>query len=95
MYSSFEFKDKTKELFTTVTPYSLFGYKYMAMALNKPATAIAQEYILKTIGDLKDEGVEVYIVDVGIFQTQTYAIDQKVVQRFQEAGFKINPLKCE
>ena len=52
----------------------------------KPAPNIAQEYIKKTIGDLKDEGVEVYIDDVGLF-FNTYeehvSLITKVVQRLQ------------
>ena len=69
----------------------------MAMGL-KPAPDIAQEYIEKTVGDLKDEGVEVYIDDVGIFSNsfqEHMDLIKKVVERLQAAGFKINPLKCE
>ena len=61
----------------------------------KPAPDVAQYYITKT---LKDLDVEIYIDDVGIF-SNTYEEHMKtittVVQRLQEVGFKINPLKCE
>ena len=97
MYYSFELDDESKDLCTIVTPYGKYRYRRMAMGL-KPAPDIAQEYIEKTIGDLKDEGVEVYIDDVGLFSNsyeEHMSLISKVVQRLQNAGFKINPLKCE
>ena len=97
MYYSFELDEASKDLCTIITPYGKYCYRRMAMGL-KPAPDIAQEYIEKTIGDLKEEGVEVYIDDVGLFSNtfeQHMSLIKKVVARLQEAGFKINPLKCE
>ncbi|CAJ1941594.1 unnamed protein product, partial [Cylindrotheca closterium] len=69
----------------------------MAMGL-KPAPDFAQYYIEKTLRDLKQKGVEIYIDDVGLFSNsyeEHMALIQEVLQRLQAAGFKINPLKCE
>ena len=97
MYYSFELDEASKDLCTIITPYGKYRYTRMAMGF-KPAPDIAQEYIEKTIGDLKEEGVEVYIDDVGLFSNtfeQHMSLIKKVVARLQNAGFKINPLKCE
>ena len=97
MYYSFELDDESKDLCTIVTPYGKFRYRRMAMGL-KPAPDFCQYYIEKTLQDLKQEGVEVYIDDVGIFSNsyeEHMILIRKVVQRLQDAGFKINPLKCE
>ena len=97
MYYTFELDDESSDLCTIVTPYGKFRYKRMAMGL-KPAPDIAQSRIEKVLDGLKEEGVEVYIDDVGIF-SDSYEAHMKtikiVVERLQEAGFKINPLKCE
>lgn len=97
MYYSFELDDSSKELCTIVTPYGKFQYCRMAMGL-KPAPDIAQYHIEKTLHDLKEDGVETYIDDIGLF-SNSYEDHMKliktVVERLQNAGFKINPLKCE
>ena len=97
MYYSFELDDPSKELCTIVTPFGKYQYQRMAMGL-KPAPDVAQYYIEKTLRDLKQQGVEVYIDDVGIFLNsyeEHMNLIKIVVERLQEAGFKINPLKCE
>ena len=97
MYYSFELDDESADLCTIVTPYGKFKYRRMAMGL-KPAPDFAQCYIESVLLDLKQQGVEVYIDDVGIFSNSYedhMKIVQQVVQRLQTAGFKINPLKCE
>ena len=97
MYYSFELDDESKELCTIVTPYGKYQYQRMAMGL-KPAPDVAQYYIEKTLHGLKEEGVEVYIDDVGLFSNsyeEHMQLIKTVVERLQEAGFKINPLKCE
>ena len=94
MYCSFELDEPSKDLCTIIIPYSEFRYRRMAMGL-KRAPNIAQECIEKTLSDLKDQ---VYIDDVGLF-SNTYDehmdLIEEVVQRLQDARFKINPLKCE
>ena len=97
MYYSFELDDESKELCTIVTPYGKYQYQRMAMGL-KPAPDVAQYYIEKTLHGLKEESVEVYIDDVGPFSNsyeEHMQLIKTVVERLQEAGFKINPLKCE
>ena len=47
---------------------------------------------------LKQKGVEAYIDDIGIFldsYDEHMQMIQQVLQRLQDASFKINPLKCE
>lgn len=97
MYYSFELDEESKNLCTIVTPFGKFRYCRMAMGL-KPAPDFCQRHIEDVLRDLKSRGVEVYIDDVGIF-SNSYAehmeLIKLVVQRLQDAGFKINPLKCE
>ncbi|CAJ1944940.1 unnamed protein product [Cylindrotheca closterium] len=97
MYYSFELDDESKELCTIVTPYGKYQYQRMEMGL-KPAPDVAQYYIEETLHGLKEQGVEVYIDDVGLFSNsyeEHMELIKTVVKRLQEAGFKINPLKCE
>ncbi|CAJ1946867.1 unnamed protein product [Cylindrotheca closterium] len=97
MYYWFELDDASKELCTIVTPYGKYQYQQMVMGL-KPAPAVAQYYIEKTLHGLKEQGVEVYIDNVGLFSNsyeEHMQLIKTVVEQLQEAGFKINPLKCE
>ena len=97
MYYSFELDDESADLCTIVTPYGKWKYRRMAMGL-KTAPDIAQYYIERTLKGLKAKGVEAYIDDIGIFSNsyeEHMQVIQEVVQRLQEAGFKVNPLKCE
>ncbi|CAJ1944709.1 unnamed protein product [Cylindrotheca closterium] len=97
MYYSFELDDESKELCMVVTPYGKYQYQQMAMEL-KPAPDVAQCYIEKTLHGLKEQDVEVYINDVGLFSNsyeEHMQFIKTVVKRLQEAGFKIKPLKCE
>ena len=60
----------------------------------KTAPDVAQYSIEKTLQDLKTEGVEVYIDDVGLF-SNSYEEHMQLIKTVVDAGFKINPLKCE
>ena len=95
MYYALELDDESKEICTIVTPYGKFAYQRMAMGL-KTAPDEAQAIIEETLRDLD---VETYIDDIGIFTNGTYEDHLRVIEtvltRLQDAGFRINPLKCE
>ena len=94
-YYTLELDEESKELCTIVTPFGKFQYCRMAMGL-KPAPDIAQALIEKITAGLD---VDAYIDDCGIFTNGTidehFSAVEKVLQRFQENGCKINLLKCE
>ena len=97
MYYSFEMDEESKDRCTIITPFGKYCYRRMAMGL-KPAPDIAQYHIESILRDLKQEGVEVYIDDIGLFSNsyeEHMLLIAKVVERLQSNGFKINPLKCE
>ena len=61
------------------------------------APDIAQDAMEKVLHELIEE-IEVYIDDVAVF-SQTWEehllVLEKVLDKLQQAGFTINPLKCE
>ena len=95
MYYNLELDDESKELCTIVTPYGKFAYQRMAMGL-KTAPDEAQSIIEECLRDLN---VDVYIDDIGIFTKGSYEehleLIGKVLQRLEENGFRVNPMKCE
>jgi hypothetical protein len=79
---------------TIVTSFGKFQYCRMAMGL-KISPDVAQSIIEQVLRDLD---VNVYIDDIFIFsdswEDHCKAIDA-VLERLQDNGFKVNPLKCE
>ena len=58
---------------------------------------IAQEAMENLLRDMLEE-IEVYIDDIAIFISDWkghMALVRKVLTKLQEAGFTVNPLKCE
>jgi hypothetical protein len=94
MYYAFELDEESKELTTIVTPYGKFQYCRMAMGL-KPSPDFAQSIIENVLTDLD---TDVYIDDVAVFDDDFdvhLARLTLILQRLQDNGFKVNPLKCE
>ena len=93
-YYNLELDEESKELCTIVTPYGKYQYCHMAMGL-KPSPDFAQAIIEQILSDLD---VEVYIDDVGIFSNdydEHMKLIATVLERLEQNGLKVNPLKCE
>ena len=94
MCYAFELDKDSKELCAIATPYGKFQYCRLAMGL-KISPDVAQLLIEEVVHDLD---VECFIDDVGVYsnswEEHMQAISA-VLQRLEENGFKVNPLKCE
>jgi Reverse transcriptase (RNA-dependent DNA polymerase) len=78
-----------------ITPFGKYRYNRLPMGI-KQSPDIVQEIMEDLLKDLK--AIECYIDDVGVFNSfwnQHLKTLEIVLQRLQDNGFKINPLKCE
>ena len=94
-YYTFELDEESSQLCTIATPFGLYRYQRLPMGVTV-APDIAQE-IMETVLD-GIEGIEVYIDDIAIFSNswqEHQKVLKEVLSRLQDAGFTINPLKCE
>jgi hypothetical protein len=94
-YCTFELNEECKDLFTISTPFGKFKYNRLPMGL-KCSPDFTQEVMENIFRDVAE--VEVYIDDIGIFSDsweQHLAILCIVLQKPQENGFTVNPLKCD
>lgn len=95
MFYSFELTERARDLCTISTPFGLFRYTRAPMGLrNSPA--FAQAAIESTLEGIDD--VCAYIDDIAIFSDtweSHLSTLQQVLSRLEDAGFSVNPLKCE
>ena len=91
----FMLDEESQQYCVIITPFGNFKYLRLPMGI-KQSPDIAQEIMEDTLRGI--EGVEVYIDDIGIFsnswETHVATLHQ-VLQRLQDNGFTVNPLKCE
>eukprot|EP00957_Ditylum_brightwellii_P192242 14633573-Ditylum_brightwellii.AAC.1 len=94
-FYTLELDEESRELTTIVTPFGKFQYYCMAMGL-KIAPDVAQAAIKEI---MRGSDVETYMDDVKVFTNESYNEHMQVLElilnRLEENGMKVNPLKCE
>ncbi|KAG7372182.1 reverse transcriptase RNA-dependent DNA polymerase [Nitzschia inconspicua] len=95
-YYTFILDDESKKLTTIATPFGAHCYLCLPMGIYQ-LPDIAQEIMEKVLQDLFEE-VKVYIDDIGCFSTswdKHMSLLDIVLSWLEDAGFTVNPLKCE
>jgi Reverse transcriptase (RNA-dependent DNA polymerase) len=95
-YYCFALDDASKELCTIATPFSLYHYWHLPMGVNQ-SPDIAQEIMERVLSSIMEE-IECYIDDITAFSDDWEShktLLNKLLTNLQNAGFTINPLKCE
>jgi len=94
-YYTFELDEESKTLCGVTTPFGNYQYNRLPMGVCQ-APDISQEIMEDTLQDIEE--ADAYLDDVGIFnddwQSHLKSLET-VLQRLQDNGFTINPLKCE
>jgi hypothetical protein len=94
-FYTFELDEESKDLCTISTPFGKFKYNGLPMGLTC-SPDFFQEVMENIFWDVAE--VEVYIDDIGISSDsweQHLAVLCIVLQKLQENGFTVNPLKYE
>lgn len=96
-FYAFELDEESSWLCVIVTPHGKYRYKRLPMGIHN-SPDFAQEIMEEIFNDMLDDGVEVFIDDIGIFSdnypTHIETVTE-VLRRLQENGFVVNPLKCQ
>jgi hypothetical protein len=95
-YYSMPLDNDAKALCVTVLPWGLYQYNALPMGI-KPATDIFQEWMPSLFYDLQQ--IVIYMDDLKAlgfldFQDHLQLLHQ-VLQRLLDAGFQVNPKKCQ
>ena len=94
-YYTFELDEASKDLCTIATPSGLYRYARLPMGVST-SPDMAQEIMEQVLSSLKD--AEVYLDDIAAFSSQFeshISLLEKILQRLQDNGFSVSPLKCE
>jgi Reverse transcriptase (RNA-dependent DNA polymerase) len=92
----FELDDARKELCTIAMPFGLYHYQHLPMGVNQSPN-IAQEIMEHVLSSIMEE-IECYIDDIAAFSDHWEShktLLNKLLTKLQNAGFTVNPLKCE
>jgi hypothetical protein len=94
-YYTFELDKESKDLCTIATLFGKFKYNRLSMRL-KGSPDFSQEVMENVFRDIAE--AIVYIDDIGIFSDsweQHMTVLRILLQKLQDNGFTVNPLKCE
>ena len=95
-YYTFEMDEESRNLCTIVTPFGLYRYAQLPMGVSE-SPDIVQEFMDNLLRDLLEE-IMVYIDNILVtnhdWKSHLILLD-KVLARLENAGFLVNPLKCE
>ena len=95
-YYTFVIKEGSRHYLTTATPFGLFRYKRLPQGINI-GPDVAQEAMENLFRHLYRD-VSCYIDDISIFSDsweEHLERIREVCQILEEAGFKVNPNKCD
>ena len=80
-----------------ITPFGKFVWNRVPMGL-KGATGFFQDMMTRTLGDLVQNGLEVYLDDILVYaqsEEELHATLRQVFTRLQRVGIRLNPKKCQ
>ena len=95
-FYTFELDEESRAYTTIATPFGLYRYKRLPMGVCE-SPDIAQEIMETVLASLLDE-IEIYLDDCAAFSNsweEHCVLLRKLLTKLQDAGFMVNPLKCE